>query len=78
MFAWAADRIRDQFEHNTWLAFWRTFVEDRSVAQTAQELEMSAGAVYIARSRVVKRLRCEVQRQADDDWQDVTNPSVDS
>lgn len=71
VFAWAVTRIRSGFEEPTWHAFWRTFVEDQSVAEVAEELGMTHGAVYIARSRVLKRLRAEVQRQANEDWMDV-------
>lgn len=66
LFAWAAERVQKQVEPRTWQAFWRTAVEDRSIAATADELGMSSGAVYIARSRVLHRLRSEVQQRLQD------------
>lgn len=61
LFEWAAERIRSDFEDTTWQAFWSTSVEGREAAAVAEELGMSVGAVYIARSRVIARLRSEVQ-----------------
>lgn len=56
-FRWAADQVKPEFAENTWLAFWRTGVEGRSAAEAGQELGMTVGAVYVARSRVLARLR---------------------
>jgi len=52
----AARSVESEFSASTWQAFWLTAVESREVAQVAQELGMSPGAVYIARSRVMARL----------------------
>lgn len=60
MFHWASDRVREQVTPQTWQAFWKTTVEGHSVPSTATELGMSTGAVHIARSRVLGRLRLEV------------------
>ena len=61
LFEWAAERIRCEFEENTWQAFWRTSVDGRETAEVAESLGVSVGAVYIARSRVLARLRREVE-----------------
>src|SRR4051794_5013640 len=61
LFAWAADRVRDEFRPATWQAFWRTGVEGREPRDVAEALGMSVGAVYVARSRVMARLRREVE-----------------
>lgn len=61
VFAWATQRIRSLFQDSTWQAFQRTAIEQESAAGVAAELGMTVGAVYIARSRVMKRLREEVQ-----------------
>jgi len=66
VFHWAAERVRIEFSESTWLAFWKTGVENRAVASVAEELGMSAGAVYIARSRVLAQLRERVQEFTDD------------
>ena len=65
-FRWAAERVRGQFEDKTWRAFWLTSVEGESVKMAARALGLSAGAVYVARSRVMSRLRQTVQRLAKD------------
>ena len=57
LFHRAAEQVRDEFRESTWRAFWRTGVEGREPAEVAQELKLSVGAVYIAKSRVMARLR---------------------
>jgi RNA polymerase sigma-70 factor (ECF subfamily) len=49
--------VRDEFEGRTWEAFWRVTVDGRTASVVAAELGMTPGAVYIAKSRVLKRLR---------------------
>jgi len=61
LFALAADRVRGEFEVTTWRAFWQVAVEGRSAKETAAALGTSVGAVYIAKSRVLARLREVVQ-----------------
>jgi RNA polymerase sigma-70 factor (ECF subfamily) len=51
--------IRSEFQERTWRAFWGVAVDDRPAAEVAAELGMTPGAVYIAKSRVLKRLRDE-------------------
>jgi RNA polymerase sigma factor (sigma-70 family) len=60
LFRWAARGVRDEFAETTWLAFWLTAVEGLSIPAVAAELGKTVGAVYIARSRVVQRLRDKV------------------
>ena len=62
VFAVAAQRARGHFQETTWQAFWRTGVEGRDVAAVAAELGLSPGALYVARSRVMARLRQEIDR----------------
>jgi RNA polymerase sigma-70 factor (ECF subfamily) len=56
----ALELIRADFEEHTWQAFWRTGVENQSVAAAAAELGMTAMAVRQAKSRVLRRLKEEV------------------
>ncbi len=65
LFRWAAERVREEVTDRTWQAFWRTTTEGQPIAAVAEQLEMSVGSVYIARSRVMARLR-EMVRQAND------------
>jgi RNA polymerase sigma-70 factor (ECF subfamily) len=61
IFRWAADQVRLQVKENTWQAFWLTSIEGRTTADVACELDMSIGAVHIARSRVRSRLRKAIE-----------------
>jgi RNA polymerase sigma-70 factor (ECF subfamily) len=56
----ALELIRGEFEQRTWQAFWLTAVEDRVPKEVAIELGMSPGAVRVAKSRVLRRLRDEL------------------
>jgi RNA polymerase sigma-70 factor (ECF subfamily) len=56
-FTWAAEMIRGEFAESTWAAFWKTAVDAQPVAEVSAELGLSTGAVYIARSRVLARMR---------------------
>src|SRR5437588_4307524 len=60
LFARALDQIRGEFEERTWAAFWRTAVEGRAAQDVAADLAMTAGAVRVAKSRVLRRLREEL------------------
>src|SRR5262245_54467725 len=61
LFHWAAEAIRGEFTASTWTAFWNTAVMAGAVSDVAEQLGISAGAVYIARSRVIARLRQRVE-----------------
>jgi RNA polymerase sigma-70 factor (ECF subfamily) len=52
--------IRGEFSERTWQAFWRTAVEGRAAKDVGAELAMSPGAVRVAKSRVLHRLREEL------------------
>lgn len=69
VFAWAADRVKGQFAPATWRAFWLVAVEGRSGDDAARETGLSVGAVYVAKCRVLARLK-EESRAADPegDW----------
>jgi RNA polymerase sigma-70 factor (ECF subfamily) len=62
LFDWAAAQVRRGFEDKTWQAFWQTAVEGKHPKQVAEALAISVGAVYIAKSRVLARLRDQVQQ----------------
>jgi RNA polymerase sigma factor (sigma-70 family) len=53
------EAIKPEFQPNTWRAFWRTAIEEATPSQAAAELGLSTNAVFIARSRVLQRLREE-------------------
>jgi RNA polymerase sigma-70 factor (ECF subfamily) len=56
----ALDLIRADFSETTWAAFLGVMVEGRPVADVAAELNVTANAVYLARHRVLTRLRQEL------------------
>ena len=51
------EMVQAEFEDRTWQAFWRTTVDDVPTSVAATELEMSINAVRLAKSRVLRRLR---------------------
>jgi RNA polymerase sigma-70 factor (ECF subfamily) len=67
LFHWAARRVRTEFREATWQAFWRTAVDGEEVAAVAGDLGLSAGGVYIARSRVTTRIRQEIRSVEEDE-----------
>ena len=62
---WAAEQIRDQFQPSTWQAFWLTAVEGQPPQAVAETLGMTVGVVYVAKSRITKRLAAKI-REIDD------------
>lgn len=57
--------IRPEFREQTWRAFWETVVESRSPADVAADLGITRNAVYVAKSRVLHRLRIELEELFD-------------
>ena len=60
LFHRALNMLRGEFEERTWLAFWRVTVDEQPSAAVAAELGMTANAVRMAKSRVLRRLREEL------------------
>ena len=52
--------IQDDFDPKTWAAFQAVTVNGRPPADVAVEVGMSVGSVYVAKSRILKRLREEL------------------
>src|SRR5947209_12728744 len=61
LFLYAAERVRGEFRESTWRAFWLTAVDGEEPAAAAAAVGISVGAVYIARSRVMARLRAVIE-----------------
>jgi len=57
LFAWAAEQVRGSSHSLTWQAFWQTAVESKSGKEVADALGMTVAAVYLAKSRVMARLK---------------------
>ena len=52
--------IQGEFTQRTWKAFWRLAVDGCTPADVADELGVSVNAIYLAKSRVLRRLREEL------------------
>jgi RNA polymerase sigma-70 factor (ECF subfamily) len=57
----ALDLMRVDFQPTTWQACWRCVVDGLPAATVARDLGISIGAVYMAKSRVLSRLRIELE-----------------
>ena len=61
MFQWATEKIRHEFGEAVWKAFWKTAVEEQEPQDVARDLDMKPGSVYVAKFRVIKRLREKIE-----------------
>lgn len=55
------DLIRGEFKDRTWQAFWRVVVAGDKPVDVAEDLGTSVAAVYMAKSRVFRRVREELE-----------------
>jgi RNA polymerase sigma-70 factor (ECF subfamily) len=60
LFQSALESIRPCFRERTWRAFLGTVVDGRTPADVGEDLGMTPGAVRVAKSRVLQRLRTEL------------------
>jgi RNA polymerase sigma-70 factor (ECF subfamily) len=65
--ALAMKRVQEEVLPATWQAFWQTAVEGKHAREVSEALGMSAGNIYVARSRVLARLKEEVCRLRESD-----------
>ena len=63
----AMEIVKSEFQLATWEAFWGTAVDGKPAGEVGAALKMSAGAVYVAKSRVLARLRDEVKKMMDEE-----------
>jgi RNA polymerase sigma-70 factor (ECF subfamily) len=57
----AVQLMQAEFSPKTWKACWEHVVACRPAAEVAAELGISVGSVYVAKSRVLSRLRQELE-----------------
>ena len=62
LFQWAAEQVRGEVQEATWRAFQMTAVEGKSGQEAAAALGLSVAAVYLAKSRVMARLKEHIGR----------------
>jgi RNA polymerase sigma factor (sigma-70 family) len=67
LFAWAAQQVRPTVLETTWEAFRLTAVEGKSGKEAACRLGMTVAAVYLAKSRIMMRLRTIIREAQGDD-----------
>ena len=57
----AAQSVRLRADEDSWLAFSLTIIDGLTVDEVARKLGKSTGAIYVARSRIMRRLKAAVQ-----------------
>lgn len=62
----ALNRIRPSFEDETWDVFERVWIRDEPAADVARALNRPIHSVYVAKSRVLNRLKQEILILAED------------
>ncbi len=66
VFRWAARQVRKEFQPATWDAFWLTAIDGRDCETVAKELGKNCGAIYAARSRIMRRIQVKVAEYDED------------
>lgn len=61
IFQWAAAKVREEVAEQTWQAFEMVAIENRPVEEVASALGIKSGAVYVAKSRIITRMRETVE-----------------
>jgi RNA polymerase sigma-70 factor (ECF subfamily) len=56
----ALEVMQAEFQPVTWQACWEFVVKDRPAAEVARQLGITVNAVYLAKGRVLRRLRTEL------------------
>lgn len=56
----ALELMQAEFQPPTWQAFWECTAQGRPAAEVARQLGISENAVYLAKGRVLRRLRQEL------------------
>lgn len=64
-FRWAARQVQMEFSASTWTMFHETTIGGRSIEDVARMLGCSSGAVYVARCRVMQRIKEKVNDVSD-------------
>jgi RNA polymerase sigma-70 factor (ECF subfamily) len=62
LFHWAAERIRDTVQEQTWRAFWMCAVENTEPNDVSATLGISMASVYTAKCRVLARIKNEIRQ----------------
>jgi RNA polymerase sigma-70 factor (ECF subfamily) len=61
LFHWAADQVKPTVQSSSWQAFWRTTIDQEDPTSVAADLKLTVGALYVAKSRVLAKLKEKIQ-----------------
>ena len=61
LFQYATGIIKQDFTEATWQAFWKTAVDGQSGQEVANQLSLTIAAVYLAKGRVMSRLKEQIR-----------------
>jgi RNA polymerase sigma factor (sigma-70 family) len=61
LFVLASEQVRRDFQESTWQAFWLTAIEGKSGRDVAGILGLSIAAVYLAKRRVMTKLKEQIE-----------------
>ena len=70
---WAAEQIRPEFTELTWDIFWKTAMQEVSVAEVSKSTGKSIGAIYVTRHRVLSRLKEKIA-EVSNQWEPTEEP----
>ncbi|MFK7770461.1 MAG: RNA polymerase sigma factor [Mariniblastus sp.] len=76
VFAVASEKVRPTVKELYWKAFWMTYVDNIGNVEAAELLGTSVGTIYVARSRVLRRIRDEVTQLTHGEWTGSINPNA--
>lgn len=62
----AMENVQSEFQPATWKAFQLAAVEGKAAKDVSSATGLSVGAVYVAKSRVIARLKSEIERLSDE------------
>jgi RNA polymerase sigma-70 factor (ECF subfamily) len=62
LFAWAAERVREEVSEMAWRAFWMAGMEGKSAKDVAEAVGTTVGTVYHYKSQVMARLRQKIMQ----------------
>ena len=66
VFEQAAGKVRKDVKDSTWQAFWQTAMENRPGIEVARNLGLNLSSVYVARKRVLDRIRAVIEEISDE------------
>src|SRR5262245_47551815 len=61
-FAWTAEQVRRCVPATSWQAFWQTAVEGAKPKEVAKRLGISVAMVYLAKSRVMAKIKEQLEQ----------------